>query len=771
MLRQRFNGFRTPCPAAILDVKTTGSKKERRCSIEVFRVSGFYYISCLTCLYSCVSYVSSDIKLFFGMQNLWKEVDLQMAVAETEEDTLLPPELAELVYASRLLGREKRLVMHGGGNTSVKSQLTDVIGNKVNVLYIKSSGVDLANITAYDFTPVRIEPLQKLLQMILAEGNHTNEELKRFSNNRLKNFLFLNLFSLTDHMVRHGLTPSIETLLHAFLPHKYIFHTHSQTLLTLTNQPDSKKIMQEVFSERFGIVPYMMPGLELACSAEQAYAANRTMNGLVLLKHGLVTFGETSKEAYDLMIGAVSELEERVKKGGRKSFPAIELPGEILPLETVAAVVRGACAFEKTPGEKDYESFILDFRDSPAIQEYVNSKALVSMARKGAMTPDFIIRTKNHPLVLPAPDASGLEDFRKSVHDAVADYTKEYTAYFERQKKASGLEVAMLDPQPRVVLVPGLGLFGLGKTLREASVNADIAASTAEAVLDAESIGCFESIGEDEVFGIEYWDMEQAKVKKVQHDVFSGKVAMVTGAAGAIGLATAKAFSDRGAEIALLDLDIESLEKAKKTLGPDTLAIACDVTDRRSVADAFRKICRKFGGIDIVVSNVGAAIQGRIGEVDDKILRKSFELNFFSHQAISQEAVAVMKLQGIGGILLYNVSKQAVNPGPDFGPYGLAKAATLFLVRQYALDHGRDGIRANGINADRIRSGLLNEDMIASRSKARGLSVREYMAGNLLKLEVTAEDVAEAFVHLALEKKTTGSITTVDGGNIAAALR
>jgi len=705
------------------------------------------------------------------MQNLWEDTACHAVAAELETVTQLPRELAELVYSSRLLGRENRLVMHGGGNTSVKCQLTDVIGNKVNVLFIKGSGVDLADVTAYDFTPVRIEPLQRLLQMILSGGNLTDEDLKRFSNQELKNFLFLNLFSLTDHMVKNGLTPSIETLLHAFLPHKYILHTHSQALLTLTNQPDGEKLSKDVLGDRFGIVPYMRPGLELARSAEKVYAADRGVSGLVLLKHGLVTFGETSKEAYDLMIGAVSDLEERIEKPGRKSFPSIALPETLLPLEKVAPVIRGACVTEKTPDSKDYESFILDFRSSPGIMEYVNSTDLEVLARKGSMTPDFIIRTKNIPLVLPVPDAVDPEGFRKSVHEAVKNYTKEYTAYFERQQAASGREVQMLDPLPRIALVPGLGLFGLGKTLRDARVNADIATSTAEAVLQAESIGCFETIPENEVFGIEYWDMEQAKVKKVRHDVFAGKVAMITGAAGAIGLATARAFRERGAEIAILDLDGESLEKAIDKLGPDTLGIMCDVTDRTSVADAFRKICERFGGIDIVVSNVGAALQGRIGEVSDEVLRKSFELNFFSHQSISQEAVAVMKLQGIGGNLLYNVSKQAVNPGPDFGPYGLPKAATLFLVRQYALDHGRDGIRANGINADRIRSGLLDEEMIAARSTARGLSASEYMAGNLLKLEVTAEDVADAFIHLALEKKTTGSITTVDGGNIAAALR
>jgi len=387
------------------------------------------------------------------------------------------------------------------------------------------------------------------------------------------------------------------------------------------------------------------------------------------------------------------------------------------------------------------------------------------------MTPDFIIRTKNRPLVVPAPDASDLDAFKTAIHEAVEQYEAEYRAYFLRRRLASGIEVSMLDPLPRVVLVPGLGLFGLGRTAREAAVNADIAESTASAILDAESAGRFESITEQEVFDIEYWEMEQAKMTKVRHDVFAGKVALVTGAASGIGLATARAFRQRGAELVILDLNPEALQHAAEELGGGVLPIACDVTDRASVRRAFDKVCRRYGGLDIVVSNVGVALQGRIGDVPDEVLRRSFELNFFSHQSIAQDAVRIMRLQGTGGVLLFNVSKQAVNPGPDFGPYGLPKAATMFLVRQYALDHGRDGIRANGINADRIRTGLLTDEMIKTRSKARGLSEREYMAGNLLQVEVTAEDVAEAFVHQALETKTTGSIVTVDGGNIAAALR
>ncbi|MBZ4219493.1 MAG: bifunctional aldolase/short-chain dehydrogenase [Chlorobium sp.] len=705
------------------------------------------------------------------MQNLWNDAALQFSIKEQCSSTEMQPELAELVYASRLLGSESSLVMHGGGNTSVKCELVDMVGNRADVLLIKASGVDLSRVSGCDYTPLRLEPLRKLGELFSRNDLVSEEALQRFSTKEFKHLLLLNMFSLTDHMAEHRLTPSIETLLHAFLPHRFIFHTHSFALLTLSNQPDGARLVNETLGDSFGSVPYIKPGLGLARSAAIVYESNPEIKGLVLHKHGLVTFGATAKEAYGRMIDAVTTLEARIAKAGRKTFPGISLPSEIASVEVTAPVIRGACVDEKSPGTREYHQFILEFRTSPLILEYVNSTGLAGMSQKGAMTPDFIIRTKNKPLVVPAPDASDIAGFKVAVFEAVQRYREEYTNYFNTQQHASGMSVAMLDPLPRVVLVPGLGLFGLGKTAESATVNADIATGTVSAILDAESVGTFESISDREAFEIEYWDMEQAKMTKVHHDVFAGKIVMVTGAASGIGLATAKAFRQKGAELVMLDLTRDALDRAAEELGGNILTLTCDVTSRAEIHSAFDAVCRRFGGVDIMVSNVGAAIQGRIGDVSDDLLRKSFELNFFSHQSMAQEAVRVMKLQGTGGVLLFNVSKQAVNPGPDFGPYGLPKAATLFLVRQYALDHGRDGIRSNGINADRIRSGLLTPEMIKARSSARGLSEKEYMAGNLLQLEVTAEDVAEAFVHLALEIRTTGSITTVDGGNIAAALR
>jgi NAD(P)-dependent dehydrogenase (short-subunit alcohol dehydrogenase family) len=311
----------------------------------------------------------------------------------------------------------------------------------------------------------------------------------------------------------------------------------------------------------------------------------------------------------------------------------------------------------------------------------------------------------------------------------------------------------------------------LGRSKEDAIVAADIAEAWLQGVSDAEAIGTFESISEADMFDCEYWSLEQAKLGTKKELPLAGQVAAITGAGGAIGSATAKAFTAAGAEVALLDVDRAAARERANAVGGYALAVACDVTDAGSVNAAFDKIAEHFGGVDIVVSNAGAAWQGRIGEVDEDILAQSFELNFYGHQRVAQAAVRIMRAQGTGGCLLFNISKQAVNPGPNFGPYGIPKAAALALMRQYALDYGAEGIRANAVNADRIRSGLLTPDMIASRSKARGLNEKDYMSGNLLGREVTADDVAQAFLHHALALKTTADVTTVDGGNIAAAMR
>jgi NAD(P)-dependent dehydrogenase (short-subunit alcohol dehydrogenase family) len=471
------------------------------------------------------------------------------------------------------------------------------------------------------------------------------------------------------------------------------------------------------------------------------------------------------------MIEMVSRAEERLRQGRKAVFGPVRLPNRIARVAEVAPIVRGACSLADPAVEGAWLRFVLEFRANPAILDYVNGAELTRYSQEGVVTPDHTIRTKNYPLLVPPPDTAHLDDFTQQVRAVVARFITAYRDYFARNNVGRTPPKRTLDPLPRVVLVPGLGLFGLGRTLKDAKVAADIAENAIQTITDAEAIGRFESLPESELFEMEYWSLEQAKLGKGVDKPLAGQVAVITGAAGAIGAATARRFAAEGAEVALLDLDPATAQAAAKAIGGSALGLGCDVTKPDSVRAAFEAVCVRFGGLDIVVSNAGAAWQGRIGEVDEARLRESFELNFFAHQMVAQAAVRVMLAQGTGGALLFNVSKQAVNPGPNFGPYGLPKAATLLLVRQYALDYGADGIRANAVNADRIRSGLLTPDMINQRAAARGVSEADYMRGNLLGREVTADDVAQAFFHHAVALKTTGDVTTVDGGNIAAALR
>ena len=488
------------------------------------------------------------------------------------------------------------------------------------------------------------------------------------------------------------------------------------------------------------------------------------------LKHGIFTFAETAREAYERMIEAVSLVERRLERGRKPVFVPATLPKRLARLADVAPVLRGACSLgDKESGVR--RPFVLEFRSTPEVLAYVNGAELARYSQAGVATPDHTIRTKNWPLVVPAPQRDQVDAFKGAVESAVAEFETTYHAYFERHSSRQDQPKTELDPRPRVVLVPGLGLFGLGRSARDATVAADIAESTVETVTATEGIGRFESVSEADLFDIEYWSLEQAKLSGSRELPLAGHVVLVTGGGGAIGAATAEAFSRQGAEVAVLDLDGPAAQAVCDRIGGAGIAVACDVTDSGAVRDAFDRVCEAFGGVDVVVSNAGAAWQGKIGEVSEEVLRASFELNFFAHQTVAQNAVRVMRAQGTGGVLLFNVSKQAINPGPDFGPYGLAKAATLQLVRQYAVDHGGEGIRANAVNADRVRSGVLTPEMIAARARARGVSEEEYMSGNLLRREVTAVDVAQAFVNQALQMKTTANVTTVDGGNISAALR
>jgi rhamnose utilization protein RhaD (predicted bifunctional aldolase and dehydrogenase)/NAD(P)-dependent dehydrogenase (short-subunit alcohol dehydrogenase family) len=677
------------------------------------------------------------------------------------------------VYTTRLLGADPLLVLHGGGNTSVKTRMADLLGETHEVLCVKGSGWDMGTIEPAGLPAVKLAPLRRL------------RSLDRLSDADMVNVQRVNLLD------SRAPNPSVETLLHAFLPHKLVDHTHAAAVLSLVDQPNGEELVAEVYDGTMGFVPYVIPGFALAKLAADVYEAKPDVEGLILHKHGIFTFGDNAREAYERMIAQVSRAEARLAKGRRNVFAAgvrpfastlqqnLEGGNEgsdpvwadplCASVAEIAPILRGAVAVKAALPGGEPKRFVLAFRTSAEIRNYVDVGDLAGYAQRGVVTPDHIIRTKNVPLIVPAPDAGRIEDFAKAVRDTVAAFIARYDAMFERQNARVGGIKTKLDASPRVALVPGVGLFGIGATPKDAAIAADLAENTIRVITDAEAIGRYEPLDEADLFDVEYWSLEQAKLKAAVARAFTGQVAVVTGAGSGIGLATAKALAAEGAAVTALDVSGAAASAAAKTVGG--FGLACDVTDRTQVRSAFAALAERFGGVDIVVSNAGAAWQGRIGEVSDDVLRSSFELNFFAHQAVAQEAVRIMLKQGTGGVLLFNVSKQAVNPGPDFGPYGLPKAATLALMRQYAIDYGSAGIRANGVNADRIRTGLLTDAMVAQRAKARGVSEAEYMGGNLLRREVTADDVAQAFVALAKARATTGHIETVDGGNIAAALR
>ena len=682
-----------------------------------------------------------------GVQNLWSDEAAEQAIAHYAARGV-SEDVALRTYSARLLGQEPRLVLHGGGNTSVKTRQRDVFGDVVDVLCVKGSGWDLATIEPAGHPAVRLGPLMKLRGLdALSDEDMVNAQRQ----------------CLLDAAAPN---PSVETLLHAYIPDKFVDHTHSTAILAIANQPDGAALFREIFDDEMACIPYVMPGFALAKAAGDARDANPQAHGLVLLQHGVFTYGATARESYERMIACVQAAEAFIARKRRpahrtaKPASTSSAPSEFLPL------LRGALA--RASQGRWPDRWLLDLRTTATARAIADDPALADLALRGVATPDHVIRTKRHPLVVPAA-SGGLDRWKGEVDSALQRYLADYQAYFVRNNAGGGKTA--LDPLPRLIAAPGFGLIGIGKSAVEAAVAADIAESWAETLLDAEAVGRFQPVGEADTFDMEYWSLEQAKLGKAAEKRLARHVVLITGAGGAIGAAIARAFVAEGAEVALLDLDGAAAERAAVAAGKTALPIACDVTSEVSVAAAFARTVDRFGGIDIVVSNAGAAWTGMMADLDEEVLRKSFELNFFAHQLVAKAAIGVFRAQAMGGALLFNASKQAINPGPDFGAYGASKAALLALMRQYALEHGADGVRCNAVNADRIRSGLLTEDMIQARASSRGLSEQAYMNGNLLGQEVLADDVGQAFVFAALMRKTTGAILPVDGGNVAAMLR
>lgn len=669
------------------------------------------------------------------MKSLWNNKIALQYVSEYKKKNI-SKDLALRIYTTHLLGKNPKLVLHGGGNSSVKSIGKNLYKKNVNLIYVKGSGWDMSNLNELGMPGLELNPLLETVK------------LNKLNDNDMVNLLRSNLINANSP------NPSVETLLHAYLPFKFVDHTHSNAFLSILNQPNSQALIKKIFGNKVGIVPYIMPGFSLAKECLKIFKKDEKVQGLALINHGIFTFGDSAKQSYERMINFVSDVENYISKNKVK-LKTHTNKSKINMSDFMLSVRKSFSTYSN-------HKWILKFHNNNDDQVIASTQNLNNLINKGPVTPDHVIRIKSKILFI------SKNKFQK-IDEEIKKYCQSYKKYYLRNKTFVH-NCTITDPLPRIIILEGIGILSLGKKLKDQKISYDIFRSMASSVFDAERIGKFKSIIEKDIFKMEYWPLERAKLDNAKVQSLDGNNVIITGGGGTIGMAIAKKFKQEGANIILIDKKYDKHLLEKNNLH-DCFLINADLTNNQKLKKIVEKIVLNFGGIDILISNAGRAFQGAIETVDPKIIKKSYDINFLSHQNISQLTVQVMKKQNTGGLILYNLSKQAINPGKNFGPYGLAKSTTLFLMKQYALECGEYNIRVNGINADRIESGLLTKELINQRATSRGLSKEKYLSNNLLNIQVLADDVAEAFYAQTLLKKTTANIITVDGGNIEASLR
>ena len=642
-------------------------------------------------------------------------------------------DIEQLVYQSRLVGEEEALVLWGGGNNSVKAKATDLLGRAIDVMLIKSSGSDMKTIVPRQFPAVRLDYIAPLRSR--AEDMSDQE--------------------MVDYLARclvdpASARPSIETLLHAFLPQTAILHTHADAILAITNTRGRETTVREVYGDRVITVPYRRPGFLLSREVAEAFDKHPDADGLILMNHGLITWGESSREAYDKHIELVSKAEEFLASK-KRATPTVQETRDAVAL---APVLRGAL------GGK-----ILELDQSDDTMAFVSRPDLDRVALIGAATPDHILHTKRFPLVVKADD-----DVKAAMQKHVEQYATWYGAHPS--------EFEMLDPHPRVVLVPGVGMFTAGKDARQARIIRDIYRHTMRIVGAAEAAGGSETLNDLDAFHAEYWPLELYKLTLLPKEKdLAGKIAIVTGAASGIGRAVAERFAEEGAHVVVTDIDLALAEEVAASIVKKhglrrAIALRLDVASEENVDQTFAETVRAYGGLDIVVSNAGISSFGSLDVLDTRDWDRAFAVNARGHFLVARAALRIMKAQGLGGCIVFNASKNVTAPGKEFGAYSVSKAAEAQLCRIVALEGGEFGIRANMLNPDAIFGGsrFWSDEMRTMRAQAYGVDTAKlpdfYRNRTLLKVEVTADDVAEAALFLAGPRsaKTTGAMLPVDGG-------
>ncbi len=653
------------------------------------------------------------------MQNLWNEFE----AAGFQGD------LQQRVYTSRLLGRDKTLVMHGGGNTSVKITEQNILGEAEDLLYVKGSGWDLEFIEAAGFAPVRLAHLVKLAK------------LKELSDPEMVNELKTQMTNASAP------TPSVEAILHAVLPFKYVDHTHSDAVIAVTNTASGEQRVREIYGDTVLIVPYVMPGFDLArmcADLVERYLTDK-MIGMVLLNHGIFSFGATARESYERMIELVGHAEDYLRSHQAWDVVMPEPPGDV-PVH-MHDIVRLRDGLSKAAGAP----LIVSTQRDTKSRAFARHPDVARLSQQGPATPDHVIRTKRVPML-------GLD---------VAGYSSEYKKYFDVNDKLSRVKKTMLDAAPRVVLDPALGMLTVGRTAKDAAIVRDIYDHTIDVMLRAAALGGYRALPEKDIFDVEYWDLEQAKLRKSgKPPVYTGEIVMITGAASGIGRACVDSFLVRGAAVVGLDIN----NKVETLLDrPEYYGVTCDVTDESSLQRALEQAVLHFGGLDMLVLNAGVFPEScNIADLHYEDWWRVMNVNVDASLSLMRLGHPLLKLAQHGGRVVVIGSKNVSAPGPGAAAYSASKAALNQLARVAALEWGKDRIRINTLHPNAVfDTAIWTAEVLETRAQSYGLTVEQYKAKNVLKVEVTSHDVAELAAEMCgpLFAKTTGAQLPVDGGN------
>jgi rhamnose utilization protein RhaD (predicted bifunctional aldolase and dehydrogenase)/NAD(P)-dependent dehydrogenase (short-subunit alcohol dehydrogenase family) len=690
----------------------------------------------------------------------WKDDDAQDFIERYGKN--YGEELALRTYTTRLLGCEPALVLHGGGNTSLKAGYRNALGEETPALFMKASGFDMATIEPEGHTPLDLAYLRRV------------SVLPDLSDEAMAGEFLLH------RLAPNAAPPSIETVTHAYLPAKYIDHTHADAILVLTNQPDGDKLIREALGKNVALVDYVKPGFKLARAVIAAYEANPGCRALVWMQHGIMTWGETAREAYSAMIDLVTCAEQFAARRASKPLVVV-MPTSLSDAQTrlasVAPVVRGLLAQPSGNPDRPYRRMVLQTLVNQDVLDFLGSDRGKELALTPTLTSDHLVRTKPWPLWIDEPDYGDGAKLREQIQKGIKDYQAAYQAYVARHTTLMPAGMKPFDSLPRVVLLPGLGVLCAGKDAPAARIARDITAQTLAAKARIAAMGTYRGLAEDHLFEVEYFTLQHAKLR-TDEPPLGREVALVTGAAGAIGSAIAEGLLQQGCHVALTDLPSPALDNLGRELktryGERVITAALDVTDPASVTQGFEAVIRTWGGVDLVIINAGVAMVSSLEQMELAAFQRVERVNTEGTLLLLREAARHFRLQGTGGDIILISTKNVFMPGAKFGAYSASKAAAHQLARIASQEMAELGVRVNMVAPDAVfshgsrRSGLWAE-VGPDRMRARGLDEKGleeyYRSRNLLKVAVTAEHVSRAVLFFATRQTpTTGATIPVDGG-------